>query len=744
MIGIFGEELIRSIYISGAIHIKTQFKLLNDNMEIDVTKIPLSNIESLIPRILYLKFLYFGILNVGSVMKIDRDEFKKLRGIGTKTLRQLDDFQYIIDKNPELIVSNHDENIEIFDILTHYKIDTIEIQYIRSIIPKRLYEIFKQLKITKINSVLKTKKETIFEGGSFSRTGLKIFEDFKELIKNNPDLIYSTYQKNKPKIIPFDNNLSIDKNLLSFLIKLVNDYFSVINTKDQKEIFFKRYGIGENKIYTLKEIGIYYGKTKERIRQIQKQHLSQIKILIDGNLIKKRNLKCSIDAIKHIAKLKKELYKYQIISSHQMHSIFKDEFSINVSRKSLSYLYLILDIFHVTECSFRDNIFYITDEGIKKSKFLKVCSTIFSLLRTNVVPTSQFDLIVNIKKRLKPDRIDNRMLELVCDFLPEIEELPPAPERRYQITCENLFSIGDFAYRILYEKNSRMHRREILREINHRLTTAAIQKKVTPEKLTAKMSNKKTIVPIGKSGYWVLKDWKENTKTLKNVIVDAFLSFNRPCTIKEIFEYLIKDRPEIKIESIYNYTNIYHDNFTKLRNNTIILKQWEKKHCGSRVKIVSDSFNNTLITIFSNESFGKLTTKQLNEQLLSHNVKMSSSGFAARLNKTLILKKQKVDNRCYYSLMENYEKIFDQIREKKPTLEIIKEKIVELIKNADTKELLLSEIVKTIIHKYNYSKGTIYRIIQIDKDFMKLEKAGGKTFVTLSEPSTKKAQNHNQ
>ena len=128
-------------------------------MKINISQIPLIHLESIIPRKLFLKFQYNKFKNVGDVISLDFDEFSQYKGVGKNLLRLLDDFKYLIDKNPQFIIQAYEKSIESSNISKLPQINKIEIKYIKSIIPNKLYKKLERYGIDNIESFSKIDKE---------------------------------------------------------------------------------------------------------------------------------------------------------------------------------------------------------------------------------------------------------------------------------------------------------------------------------------------------------------------------------------------------------------------------------------------------------------------------------------------------------------------------------------------------------------------------------------------------------
>jgi RNA polymerase primary sigma factor len=78
-----------------------------------------------------------------------------------------------------------------------------------------------------------------------------------------------------PELSVNDHNSLLEQDSLEFLINYI-DSLNLSNKRD-KEIVKFRYGLLDGEIHTLKETGVEYNLTKERVRQIEEKTLKKLK-----------------------------------------------------------------------------------------------------------------------------------------------------------------------------------------------------------------------------------------------------------------------------------------------------------------------------------------------------------------------------------------------------------------------------------------------------------------------------------
>ncbi|NIP38853.1 MAG: RNA polymerase subunit sigma-32, partial [Candidatus Dadabacteria bacterium] len=86
-------------------------------------------------------------------------------------------------------------------------------------------------------------------------------------------------------IIPDCQSISVDNLVIrKSLQNLINQALDVLNEKE-RYIIKSRFGLNEGDTNTLSQLGDFFGLTRERIRQIEKEALKKLKLSKNGKIL---------------------------------------------------------------------------------------------------------------------------------------------------------------------------------------------------------------------------------------------------------------------------------------------------------------------------------------------------------------------------------------------------------------------------------------------------------------------------
>lgn len=136
------------------------------------------------------------------------------------------------------------------------------------------------------------------------RTTLRIFNHIdkvidEEISKNHKEITFNILGE-------FDKTIN-DRYLQKYVEKVANDkknYMPVKLSEKEKQILKMRFGLDNNKINTLGELGMKIGRTQERVRQHQKNAIQKL-----INMYKNNNNQGSIDAEDQLIENEKKIIK---------------------------------------------------------------------------------------------------------------------------------------------------------------------------------------------------------------------------------------------------------------------------------------------------------------------------------------------------------------------------------------------------------------------------------------------------
>ena len=115
----------------------------------------------------------------------------------------------------------------------------------------------------------------------------------------------------------------------------------------------------------------------------------------------------------------------------------------------------------------------------------------------------------------------------------------------------NKIDYGQHAYEIIREAGTRMHRDELFKK----LKDVCIEKGLCisfsdSSQITSFLTKDSRIVPIGKSGYWGLKEWGEKVGSIRELSIKIVKQHRKPIHISDLIKLVMEARPDSNEKSI--------------------------------------------------------------------------------------------------------------------------------------------------------------------------------------------------
>lgn len=162
-------------------------------------------------------------------------------------------------------------------------------------------------------------------------------------------------------------------------------------------------------------------------------------------------------------------------------------------------------------------------------------------------------------------------------------------------------SAAEKAYRILHLEGNPLHFRGITKTLNHTELNLGKGKRIKIENLKNQLGADDRFMPIGKSGYWALADWKVATETIIKIMEDSFHESGKPLSLQEVYQYVDGKRPGASLKSVTVYLN-HQDIFSRVGRNQYELAAWGAKPIQKikrrKADEISHLINTTLKKIF--------------------------------------------------------------------------------------------------------------------------------------------------
>lgn len=392
-------------------------------------------------------------------------------------------------------------------------------------------------------------------------------------------------------------------NLLEQLLSITESFINA-TCKSQAarnlDIIKKRFGLNHENVYSLEEIGIYYGITRERVRQVEFKIISKLTELMYGSS-KSEKFKLQENLVHEYKQVKNSLLDLDyILAEEDVRKFFQDRYGISKETESFCSLNFLMELFSYCPISANINgyrgstrLAWCLKEQFNKADVEKVFSY-FNTLLDKPKRFKFFDIVISLKKA-KDHRLDKDFIKMLLKLCVEIEKVGDE-EDIYQVKFECLPSVGERAFRVLQENGNPLHFSEIAKIINHAELNLGKGKRITVTNLKNQLIADSRFKPIGRSGIWSLSHWDNvATKTITQIMEDSFHEGGKALSVKEVYQYVIARRPDASFKSVSVYLS-NTDIFVRVDQNQYALVVWGFKPIDKSIRRTADEVSSLIKT----------------------------------------------------------------------------------------------------------------------------------------------------
>ncbi len=352
------------------------------------------------------------------------------------------------------------------------------------------------------------------------------------------------------------------------LPSIIEEYFTKINKPRIFTILVRRFGLNNQKRYTLEDLGFYFDVTRERVRQLEKEGINLLKSVLSSDDCQQTSFihelaPVSMDVIQEIQNIKDTLERQgsPIQTEQEIFSFLAARYRSDLSDNQKAFLRLVFTVFgwkHVENSpssSFDVTPFWIVRPSeIEIETVWEALKRIIQVIREECIAISYFDLKIKVNKRTK---FSDLVLRSSIRISPSIDTLE---NDSFQLSFHLLRGAPDQAFRVLSEHGDTMTTREVHREVAQRLALAG-EKACTVQSLGNAMATDARFLTIGKGG-WALAEWEDVYQgTIVQVMKEFFAKHNKPAKEKEIFQY-VREKRRVSRQSIAAY--LITDHFVRV------------------------------------------------------------------------------------------------------------------------------------------------------------------------------------
>jgi Sigma-70, region 4 len=278
------------------------------------------------------------------------------------------------------------------------------------------------------------------------------------------------------------------------------------------DVVERRFGLKSGERETLEAIGLSYGITRERVRQIEREGFEKIRPEIRKNQEIFSNFKKTIESF---GGLKKESELLDILGQG----------------KYQNQIFFLLTNGEGFDRAAEDDNFYAFWTTDKKSfsEAKKVINSTISEFKKN-------------KKTISLDELANGNKEVFASYIGISKEIQKNPEGKYGLRNWleiNPRGIKDKAYLVLKKKEEPLHFTQIASLIGELPFSA--NRKVHTATVHNELIKDDRFILVGR-GLYALKEWGYETGVVKDIILKSLKQAKRPLTKDEIVSKVLEQR----------------------------------------------------------------------------------------------------------------------------------------------------------------------------------------------------------
>lgn len=502
----------------------------------------------------------------------------------------------------------------------------------------------------------------------------------------------------------------------------IEKFFADSDNSRLYTILVRRFGLNDSKVYTLEQIGTYFGITRERIRQLQNDGIQ----LLQNALTPSNAVQLSLDETASPFSLEM-LHEIQAIQRHfeegaivrieqDMFQFLSNRYQIQLDKDMKAYWGLLFIVFgwdYVDTARFDIRPFWIIrPDEFDLREFWIAAKKILKVIKNECLKISYFDLKIAVNRRSNHSDFILRTAIKIC---PDIEVLD---NDYFQIAFHKL-PTQDQTYRVLAEHGEPLNHRDIHREIARRL--ANVGERIPSNRTTSNaLVHDKRFITIGKSGTWALSEWDDVVQgTIVDIMKEFFHRHNQPAREKEIYEYVRQKRP-VSRKSITAYLNT--ENFVRVARGLYQPVEWRipenSQNVSNENRWTKERVAKLVVSIFDNNHTEVLPMSQLVNQVCNvMNIPAGSSNIYQTLHQCPAVKISVLSERprrLEARLIRDYE-----IRRPQTLRDRLEATIREILMNQPEQTMQLVELRNKVTKRGNIHPHTFYQYLSDMPDIQK-------------------------
>jgi len=664
------------------------------------------------------------VKSIVEIPRLDEDSLLHLPGIGTGTVDEYRRLKHTIIYEPESILTEMQQSIYDFHFPSvDKKYCLIPILLFKDDIPTFISDLFLSNGFYTIGDLINFDITVVRRQKGIGKFKLRALLDSFRLL-STPEILQSKlhqYQStlidpvNGFKIIPQQFSPDLDRNFEELLTLLLEGYHDSI----YKEVFIRRYGWNGSAHYTLEDIGIEFGLTRERIRQIQQKLLSDFTGLFSSGT-KRLELIANSKAV--------VIYNNwsNLFSENSTHCfIYKNESFPPEWPANGALQEFILDSFSWSICVYENVQIYFDTQHFTPAIFEDLISFIKEMTAANSSYIAESELLISCEMHNSSFPQSENFLKILFHELNFIE-YNSADQSMLRIASRYVSSYSDMAFRILQHAGTPIHLSEIWKQANSEFAKYNREPIPSPRLISSQLSRNPRFKCIGKSGKWTLSNWNVETRTIPALIEICLEEKKQPMPVSEIAVFVTKLRPDAAASSIAAFIGLQPEKFAMRKDGLVSLTKWasEAERMPIKRKRTAYETYRILYSIFESHSFNPIDFSNLSKEIMKSELAWCNRSIRQRLASLPYLTIAGTSSQARsYTLNKDFDPdlLFTQ-------MEKIRARMLSLLSQGP----LPLAVIRSELHRKEIADfSTIYAVVSNNSDIFEKYGRDGGTWVKL-------------
>lgn len=537
-----------------------------------------------------------------------------------------------------------------------------------------------------------------------------------ETIDANNEINWIDYY-NRQKIIVIPNNYKDDTSPAEH-VKQLTDLVKEILIQDDDDrdwrVIQRRFGLNGTKKLTLEQLGEGFGLTRERVRQIERKAILELRSVLIENQYSGRAYHVHpkiLTTVKFLFDTLATQTKEYILET-DLFELVQQALGTEIS-KSRPIFVLLFTINSMNRIEFNDpDLVAVWEQMVSDQREIleRVVTRLDNLLTRDVAtPMEEFDILRSINKDLPKDKkLTPLQLRRFVELCSTIEQ---RDDGLFWGKFEYLKSRGNQVERLLVEADKPMSITDLTRVINSKLVIHG-RRKLTERNLANQLPHDDRFMPIGRSGDWALKSWKHIDTSNVITLMERYLhEQNEPATTEEIFEYVNSLR-SVSAGSIKLYLSNERKLFQRADRIRWGLASWSETQ--NAVTWSPEQVADFVATLFKKYKTNELEFKVVREALMNESGVSSKQAVGMlTANPVITTRKGIKSNERFAVFQPSYKSDLATFgarftRKQTTQREKLEEIVHQQLETALGFQIPLSEIILLLTSKHGFNNKTAY------------------------------------